>query len=509
MTLSATRSASTGPIGGERASDYDGRLIAEALRYHDAAGAPGEDRRAEDAARNAVGDLEHKIIVHARHRDSAVPMGEALHHFRSALRIAFILAAGVAFIAGIATAHTALTAPQGMPVNFHWALLGMLGVETVVLVLWIVFALVSRGESASPSLGGVVYSAGRWLVRLLHRDAIQLAMVRAMAAVNARGSIARWSFGAITHGLWLSFLAGALAMTLLSLSVKQVNFVWQTTILSERSYVPATQALAALPRLVGFAAPTADEIRASRWAGQGAPPLQVSRAWAELLVASLILYGIAPRLLLFVLCWFRRAAAIRGFRLDLDLPEYQRLRDRLMAPARETRVLDEDDEDVGANRMEPVASATISFSGPVALIGLEIEIPATGWPPDAPRIAWRDLGSVDTREDRERVIDALRSQPPGLILVAVSLLTSPDRGVRGFLARLGGIGATPVALLLTDATRLAKRFRAKDAEQRLADWRRLCGDAGIPPNRAIPYELSKPGAEDRDRLAILLGSGPP
>ena len=35
-----------------------------------------------------------------------------------------------------------------------------------------------------------------------------------------------------------------------------------------------------------------------------------------------------------------------------------------------------------------------------------------------------------------------------------------------------------------------RRFRGKDAEQRLADWRGLCGNAGIPSNRAI--ELLEP-----------------
>jgi hypothetical protein len=298
-------------------------------------------------------------------------------------------------------------------------------------------------------------------------------------------------------------------MTLLSLSVKQVSFVWQTTILSEQSYLPATEALAALPRLVGFATPTADDIRASRWAGQGKPPIRVSRVWAELLVACLILYGIVPRLLLFALCWFRRSAAIRGFRLDLELPEYQCLRDRLMPPVRDTRVLDEDEESIDAQQFEPEAPVAIDFSGPVAVVGLEIETPAEGWPPASAGVDWRDLGSVDTREDRERVVGALQSSPPGLVLVAVSLLTSPDRGMGGFLARLCRAGTAPVALLLTDRKRLAGRYRGRDAAQRLEDWRRLCSEAGIPPNRTIEFELLDPSVSDRGRLASLLGVGGP
>ncbi len=499
MTLSAPRENS--------ASDHEGRLIAEALRYHDAgATAPGEDSHAEAAAREAAGDLEHKIIVHARNRQAASAMDEALRHLRSAMRIVFGLGVGIAFIAGITTAHTALSAPSGTPVNFHWALLGLLGVETAVLVLWIVFALASRGQTTSPSLGGLVFAVGRWLARLLHRDAVQLAMVRAVAAVNARGPIARWSFGAITHGLWFAFLTGALAMSLLSLSVKQVSFVWQTTILSEQSYLPATEALAVLPRLVGFATPTADDIRASRWTGQEKQSRQVSRAWAELLVACLILYGLAPRLILFVLCWFKRSSAMRRFRLDLDLPEYQRLREKLMPPVHDKRIVEGDEEparDAGPGLDAP---SVIEFDGPVALVGLEIEPPADGWPPASADVDWRDLGSVDNRDDRERALGALRSSPPGLVLVAVSLLTSPDRGMGGFLEKLRIAGAAPIALLLSDGKRLARRFRDQDAAQRIDDWRRLCTGAGIPPNRAIEFELDDPSAADHERLAGLLGA---
>ncbi len=509
MTLSAPREKSAGQsVGGGRAGDHEGRLIAEALRYHEAsASAVGEDSHAETAARDAAGDFERKIIVHARNRETARAMVEALRHLRSAMRIVFGLGAAIASVAGIATAHTALSAPPGTPVNFHWALLGLLGVETVVLVLWIAFALASRGESTSPSLGGFVFAVGRWLARVLHRDAVQVAMVRAVAAVNARGPIARWSFGTITHGLWLAFLAGALAMSLLSLSVKQVSFVWQTTILSEQSYLPATEALAALPRLVGFSTPTADDIRASRWTGHGAPPRRVSRAWAELLVASLILYGLVPRLLLFALCWFKRSRAIRSFRLDLDLPEYQRLRERLMPPVRGKRIVDGDDEPVGDAGPGLDAPPVIEFDGPVALVGLEIEIPVDGWPPASVDVDWRDLGSVDNRDDRQRAVGALESSPPGLVLVAVSLLTSPDRGMGGFLDKLRRAGAAPIALLLTDGKRLAGRLRAGDAAQRIEDWRRLCTDAGIPPSRAIEFELLDPSASDHARLAGLLGLG--
>ncbi len=508
MTLSAPRATLAGQsVVGDQTGDYEGRLIAEALRYYEAAdGGRDDDPHAEAVGRDAGGNLEHKIIVRARNRRPAQSLTEALRHLRAATRFAFGLGAALAFLAGVTTALTALAAPAGTPVNFHWALLSLLGVESVALLLWVAFALASRGETTSPSLGGFVSVVGRWLARLLHRGSVQSAVARATAAVVSRGAIARWSFGTITHGLWLAFLAGAVAMSLLMLSVKQVGFVWQTTILSSESYLPATEALAALPRLVGFSTPSAADIRASRWTGQGTPPQRISRAWAELLVACLILYGLVPRLFLFGLCWLKRSHATRSFRLDLDLPEYQRLRERLTPAGRGKRIVDGDEDPLGGEAAMPEAAPVIEFDGKVALLGLEIEVPEDGWPPATTDVDWRDLGSVDGRDEREHVIDALRSSPPGLVLVAVSLLTSPDRGVGGFLAKLRQVAAVPMALLLTDSERLAERFARPDATQRVEDWRRLCATAGIPPNWAIEFELRHPSPSDHARLAGLLGA---
>jgi hypothetical protein len=494
-------------IDRDRVSGYESRLITEVLRYHEANAGPLDDPRADTVARNADGDLEHRIIVRAQYSVLAPPLTEALHHVQTAIRIAFALGAAIAFVAGLATAHTALTVSAGTPVNFHWALLSCLGVETLALILWIIFASVGGKVPASPSLGGLVSAMGRRIAGWIHRGAAWASSARAVSAVITRGAIFRWRLGVITHGIWLAFLVGTLAMTILTLSVKQVSFAWETTILSEESYLPITEALAALPRLSGFPTPSENEIQASRWIGQSAPPVTVSRAWAGLLLGSLTLYGLVPRLFLLALCLFKQSHAARTFRLDLDLPEYQRLRERLMPSAGDKRVVDGGGGPIRDQEITVEPIATIEFDGPVALLGLEIELPATGWPPDLAQVDWRNLGLVDSRDDRERILQILDSSPPGLLLVAVSLLIAPDRGMGAFLVGLRQATDAPVVLLLTDGSQLCDRLGEEDARQRVQDWHRLGATAGIPANRVMEFDLTHPGERDHHRLAELLGIG--
>ena len=145
----------------------------------------------------------------------------------------------------------------------------------------------------------------------------------------------------------------------------------------------------------------------------------------------------------------------------------------------------------------------------MALLALELEPPAAAWPPPVPGVAWRDLGAVDSRDERDRACAAGTAAQPGLVLVAVSLLTTPDRGVGAFLARLEQAAAAPVALLLSDRRRLAARHSASEAEQRIRDWRELLARTCSRLGWAIAYDLEAPEESDRARLAALLGSRQP
>ena len=206
-------SESRRPIG------FEDRLLAEAVRAcEETGGVSFDDKTANATARAADCGLEEKIVRRARAHPASSDVLAALGSFRLTLKIVIGLGAALAFAAGVATAHSALSAPAGQPVNFHWALIALLGVETITLVLWVTLSFWGGQATQIPSLGGVTLAAARRLAGWFRREPTEAALLHSVAAAYARGAIARWTLGAITHGLWGSFLVGALCMVLLILS---------------------------------------------------------------------------------------------------------------------------------------------------------------------------------------------------------------------------------------------------------------------------------------------------
>ncbi|MDI9843325.1 DUF2868 domain-containing protein, partial [Pseudomonas aeruginosa] len=144
--------------------------------------------------------------------------------------------------------------------------------------------------------------------------------------------LARWGLGALVHGLWLLGLLTALAMLLGLLATRRYGFVWETTILGSDTFIALTQALGALPALLGFPLPDAELIRASgdaALASEAARQDPIDQQYAYQPAGP----GV-PRALLGLFCLWRWKRGLADLDLDLDDPGYSLLRERLM-PASE------------------------------------------------------------------------------------------------------------------------------------------------------------------------------
>lgn len=499
----------TNPIEGPPPG-FEPRLLAEAVRMHEEAlGAPLHEPRADEQARAAAGNLERRIVVRASALSVAPALRHAFGRLRGATQAAFAAGLLFALLAGSGAARLVLGAYDAGPVNFFLVLTSLLGLHTVMLLVWLVFMVFHPGSSAVGLLGSLVLRLGRRVTLWLNHGPLELAALRAAGTALATPRLSRWVLSTISHSMWMAYLAGCLGAVLLLLGTRQYDFVWETTILSERAYVAIARALAAPVEALGFPVPDAAQITGSRWTRPG--ELFVGRErWGSLLVGCLVVYGVLPRALALLVSLTALLRARSAYRLDTARPGFARLQGRLVTLARPVGIVDPD-EPVAAEPEEAAAkpAMVIGGSGPVAILGLEIEAPAAGWPPAIADINWWDLGFAEDRTARHRIVRLLSAaeQPPRAVVVVCSLAATPDRGTGAFLASLEQASPAPVVLLATDGQRLRQRAPRAEAEQRIADWRTLAAHAGITADRVLDLDLDHLTADSRGRLAGLLGGG--
>jgi len=487
--------------------DLEQRLLAEAVRLHEDTQGPLEEPSADNAGRTAGGDLEQRILVRAHALSIAPAMGTALLQLRSASTVVVTVALVFATLAGASTAQLTLGSEVAGPVNFFWVLGGMLGVHTLALILWLVVFFSKPSAVSTSSLGGLALAVGRRITHWLHRGPLHMAAIRASALVYGGNGLGRWTLSAISHGLWLAFLTGCGVMVILILSIKQYNFAWETTILSDRTYTALTRTIAVGPDVLGFTTPSAAQIAASHWDRQNEPSGESREAWSGLLIGSIIAYGLLPRILLLTLSVLAWRRASKRFRLDTSKRGYARLQTRLQPVARAIGVVDADtvphDQPPVPRQDQPFA---VGKDGPAAIVGFEIDPPNNAWPPPLNGVIWQDLGFVDDRSGRQRVLNELTqtATPPRLILFVCSLAVTPDRGTRAFIDDLQQVARIPIALLLTDGQRLRERGDLQQLEQRIGDWRDLGVGAQVSPERIIELDLEHLTTTSRKNLEVLL-----
>nr|WP_314524186.1 DUF2868 domain-containing protein [uncultured Pseudomonas sp.] len=423
--------------------------LTETIRLREEHAGALDDLEANRIARSAGGDLPARIQRRALWLAERDGLSSALSHWLQGARLALIALAVLAIISGAGLAFAALGDGQN-PVNVFWALGSLLGLNLILLLSW-ALGLMFAGEHGA-SLGRLWL----WLSKKLARDAKAAQLPPALLLLLQRQKLNRWVIGVLVNGLWLLAMLSALVMLLTLMATRRYGFVWETTLLSADTFVAMTQALGALPALLGFNIPTVEMIRAS---GDAALNIESARqAWATWLVGVLVVYGVFPRLLLALLCLWRWKSGQAHLRLDLNLPGYAQLRERLMPSSERLGI-----SDAAPEQLHQVQSHTSDLqSAGALLVAIELD-DQRPWPPQLPRNV-SDAGILDSRESRHKLLEQLSRFPPARLAIACDPRRSPDRGSLALIAELArNASATRVWLLQ------APPGEALDAE-RLGDW---------------------------------------
>ncbi|MGB3290796.1 MAG: DUF2868 domain-containing protein, partial [Burkholderiaceae bacterium] len=420
-----------------RPPSLHGYWMAETLRLREALWGPLEDSMEVRRARTEGGSYTQRVLVRAHYLGQREKLDQPIGQWTQGSRLAL---AGLGLIALLAGAGAALGAlgDGSRPVNLLLALVALLGLHGLSFLFWLL-SFAARAPAGTTWLG----TCWLWLTRKLARGPDAALVPRALMEILSRANALRWLLGGISHGLW-TIAFGSLLLTLLGiLSARRYSFNWETTLLSPDTFVAITTALGWLPSKLGFAMPSEAVIRASD--GLQALPESAQALWSSWLIACVVVYGLLPRLACLALSLLTVKTRLAAIELDPTLPGYAELRDRL-SPASENAGIDAPQTPAFQAHIQPAGHA-LAPAGQPLLVG--IELPADRpWPPAELPAAVADLGIVDSRPQRKKLLDDLQAQPPERLLMACDAQQTPDRGVIALLADLAGLaGHGHVALL--------------------------------------------------------------
>lgn len=444
--------------------------LTETIRLREEHAGPLDDLEANRLARAAGGDLPSRIARRALWLAERDGLTAALKHWLQGARLALVLLMIFAVLSGAGLAFAAL---GQTPVNVFWALGSLLGINMILLLSW-ALGLIFAGEH-----GATLGRLWLWLSEKFARDAKAAQLAPALLLLLQRKKLNRWALGALVNGLWLLAMLSALILLLTLMATRRYGFVWETTILGTDTFIHVTQALGYLPALLGFNVPTEEMIRAS---GAGALDIESARqAWATWLVGVLVVYGVLPRLLLALLCLWRWNSGKAALRLDLNLPGYAQLRERLMPTSERLGV--NDPEPAQLHRIESNVGERASEGALLVAIELDEQRP---WPPVLPKNV-SNAGILDSRESRHKLLEQLSRFPPARLAIACDPRRSPDRGSLALIAELArNAGATRIWLLQ------APPGEALDG-QRLGDWHAALQQLELPFADCAPMNWLESG----------------
>ena len=410
-------------------------------------------------------------------------------------------------------------------VNIFWLLGVVLGIQTILLLLWLVLAIPGGGLLRRFSGGSLMITTIGTIARAFtptgsrnratRRRSVEAAATAVMN-VDFGGKRTRWALSSITHLGWTVFNLGLLVAMLVILSVQRFDFGWETTIGSDSAFKEAGRLVSIAPAAVGFPVPSEEMFAAARIdsapdtsAEEDSSAASDRMAFSGLLVGSVVIYGLAPRLLLCTFCFVMWKRATRRWRPDTGSAGFAPLMRWAAPSAVEVEIVL--DEPLTSELDREKIGSTLRRTSGSALLGLELEPPSCGWPPPCGATIV-DLGILSSREDRNACIRRIEvaETAPARLVVVVNLVTTPDNGMSRIVERLHAASdGAMLKMVLTGGERFRNRVDAEALAQRITDWRAMVEKPEVD-GEAVELDLDHLTAETRARLAeIVTGKGRP
>ncbi len=470
-------------------SNFDKRLRIEQIRYIETQGSLACEAEVQTPDPSLPNDFENRLWQRAlcivRQHDLSLAMERGARLSRYAKTFALLVAA----LLGVLGIMYALT--DSHTINIYWLLLVLLGFNFISMVLWLAGIVLNMEGLTAGALARLTSMLPAYLDNKTEtagstEKTINRQADKAWLACHFRGAVGKWQFSKITHQLWLTYLLAGLVFLVLLLMLRQYDFVWGTTLLSDSAFIKLTEVLSAPLQAIGFATPSAAQVQETRIGALHdglAQTLSVAHRshWAQFLLGALLCFGIVPRLLFWawsaIMCRYAR----HRFALDYYLPYYISLRQKLMPLASHGQIIDADTaQPVHSNAAATtVPTAPMPHALPAECQWVAVELgDSISWPPVSISPD-KDLGRVTDRESLTRILHRIQLNNTPVIAVAVSSVRAPDRGVQRTIASLLANSEQRWLVLLQQPEQLAV------SATRLAAWYRLAETCQVPADHVI------------------------
>jgi len=458
-------------------TSFDKRLLIEQIRYIEKEQTLDYD--AEEITASRQHDFEDRLWQRAQYLAGRYDLNASLAQAARRSRYANTVALIIAVLLGAFGVTYAITDIIGShhTINIYGLLLVLLGFNFISMLLWLTgISLNMKGLTS-----GALARLTSWLPSYFENKKSPDAQVSAQAdrawlACNFSGRVGKWQFSRITHRLWLLYLFTGLIFLVLLLMVRQYDFVWGTTLLSDNIFLKLTDILSAPLQTLGFSTPTADQVQQTRIGAAQVLTVEHRSSWAQFLLGALLCFGILPRILFWLWSVLMHANARRRFTLDYYLPYYIRLRQQLMPLATHGQIVDADTSPPIVS--ETPTKTTEQHALPENAKWIAVELGNNiNWPLSSVT-ADNNLGQIIDRDSMTRILDNLQ-QTTSVIAVAVSAARPPDRGVQRMITQLTSNSEQCWLVLLRN------NVDESIATTRLAAWYRLAETCGIPADHVI------------------------
>ncbi len=366
------------------------------------------------------------------------------------------------------------------PVNviFFWS--ALVGTQIFLLVGWLIAICPRSGTRWIPgvsalqtllrALGKMLPAIVTWIASKCSRE-IREALT-AVRGQNKRlewlyGRLAVWQVVGLTQAFAVAFNVGAVAAFVALSYGNDPSFGWKSTLMTDKTLHRAVRVIAAPWSSWDNAVPSLEEIEATRYSSledrfvgrsqnDRSADVDLWASWWPFLLASLLVYGLAPR----ILTWLIALGAVQKklSAATLDHREFQKLADRLRRPLVDTRATTAEDVGDDSNAAGEISrSETLRFGGASAPIltwaGVELDraqleqILRSRF--DLEVQSHLPVGRLDQTAD-SAAIDKVRADTPQQVVLVVEAWEPPVADYRDFIQEVRqavGDGVSIVVLL--------------------------------------------------------------